>query len=258
MMKGVVQLPERNHRSLYDQMSAEELACVLRADLAASDGSGLDTETLLYVMQLYAARQKIKPPRSAEESYAALLREQGLPQKECRSGRCGWRAVAAAAAALVLVLGVHFVAKSHSAETWEPVCRQNRDYLMVSSYYPEPTMDIPALAQQWYPRWLPEGYERVRELRTDAYYSSFYQLAGGTEEDVLNISFRALTAGQTVKFYNNPERTELFAHGGVKFYLYTNVQRNCAVGSLNGVVIFLEGQISREELLQIICSMPLL
>lgn len=243
--------------SLFDQMSEEELAHILRADLAESNGSGLDTDTLLYVMELYAGRQTTKPPRSARDSYAAFRRQQGVTAKkrDCRPKvwRQAW--IIMAAMALILVLGPS--AYSNKVTTWKPIYQHHRDYrvLVCNSGHEQP-VDIPVLAQQWYPRWLPEGYERVSEIWDDQEYINFYQFSNGGEFDTLIIRFGAITSGQRRHYFKNPEPTERLEHDGVEFYLYTNMQRNCAVGCLDGVVISVEGQISREELIRIIQSMP--
>lgn len=251
-------MSERHDLLVYDQMSAEELACVLRADLAAAEGAGLDMETLLYVMGLYADRQTVKPPLTAKEAYAAILREQRGTSPKSRFKLYRGCAIVAAAAVVVLALGCHTVANSRKIENWEPVFRQDSDYLMVSgNYCHEATQNVPTLAQRWYPQWLPEDYEQVRELRNDGYYGCFYQLCEGGEEHTWNIAFHALTAGQTIKFLKTPELVELYEHDGTEFYLYTNGQRNCAVGCLKGVVINVEGQLSREDLIRLIQSMSL-
>ena len=49
-------------KAIYDRMSEEELAAVLRGDL--QDENGLDMETLLYVMERYAHLQTVKPPKT--------------------------------------------------------------------------------------------------------------------------------------------------------------------------------------------------
>lgn len=258
----------------YDQMSAEELASILRADFEAADGSGLDDEALLYVMQLYADRQLTKPMKNAREAYTAFTKDylpciddielsdqesdSMIAVKKRQAKLRNRRVVAATAAVLALVLGFSMGVNSRHTATWEPMYRHSRDYLIVSGNYGhEPTGKVPTLARQWFPEWLPDGYERVLERWNDGEYKLHYRRGESWGDDTLNISFNALSAGETIKFYKSPMPVTQRKHDGVVFYLYRNLQRNCAVGCLNGVVIFVEGKISREVLLQIIESMPL-
>ena len=70
--------------------------------------------------------------------------------------------------------------------------------LVCNSGHEQP-VDIPVLAQQWYPRWLPEGYERVREIWDNQEYINFYQVPDGGEFDTLIIRFGAITSGNLSK-----------------------------------------------------------
>lgn len=257
-------------KAIYDRMSEEELACVLRADLW--EEAGLDMETLLYVMELYAQRQAVKPPKTAEEAYADFRtkhlisggvsdsydQETEFMIKKRKAKLRKRRAVAVAAAVLALVLGAGMGVHSRQTSTWRPVYRHHRDCLVLTGNYGhEHTEHVPDLAHKWYPQWLPEGYERVRELHSDEKYMVHYQRGETWEEDTLNINFDALTRGETIKFYKNPEAAERFEHDGTVFYVYSNYERNCAVGCRNGVVISVNGKMTRAELLRIIQSMPL-
>ena len=259
-------------KAFYDRMSEEELASVLCADLETEEDTGLDMETLLYVMELYAQRQTVKPPKTAEKAYADFRKNYLLSNGVSHSHDQETefmirirktklrkrRAVAVSAAVLILILGVSMGVHSRHTSTWRPVYRHYRDYLVLTGNYGhEHTQNIPDLASKWYPQWLPEGYERIREMHSDEKYMAHYQRGETWEEDTLNIDFDALTRGETIKFYKNPEAAERFEHDGTVFYVYSNYERNCAVGCRDGVVISVNGSISEEELIRIIESMPL-
>lgn len=251
-------------KAFYDRMTGEELESVLRADLEAEEAA-LDMETLLYVMELYAQWQTVQPPKTVEEAYAAFLQnhlahenERMISIRERKARLRKRRAVAVSAAVLALILGVGMGVHSRHTSTWRPVYRHHRDYLVLTGNYGhEHTQNIPDLAHKWYPQWLPEGYERIRELHSDEKYMAHYQRGETWEEDTLNIDFDALTCGETIKFYKNPEAAEPFEHDGTVFYVYRNYERNCAVGCRDGVVISVNGKMTRAELLRLIQSMPL-
>lgn len=258
----------------YEQMTTEELAAVLRADSEEGNGFELDSETLLYVMRLYAQRRTDKPAKTAEEAFAAFRRDY-LPRVhepsvwtqedapvESAGKRHGniklWRSMAAAAAALALVLSLGTLAQSHFNKAGRPIYWQNRDYLFVSSNFSAETVpNIPQIAQKWYPQWLPEDFEQVHSHCEDEYYGISYHRIGSGELDTLNIHFSAFDSGGTKRFFKNPEEAVFFIHDGVRFYRYTNVERVCAVGYLEGVLVFVDGMISEEELLHIVQSMQL-
>ncbi len=258
-------------KAFYDRMSEEELASILRSDLETED-TDLDMETLLYVMELYAQRQTVKPSKTAEEAYADFRKNYLLSDsishshdqetefmiRKRKTKLRKRRAVAASAAVLALILGVGMGVHSRHTSTWRPVYRHYRNYLVLTGNYGhEHTKNIPDLARKWYPQWLPEGYEQVRELHNDENYMVLYQRGERCEEDTLNIDLDALICGETIKFYKNPDAAERFEHDGTVFYIYSNYERNCAVGCRDGVVISVNGKISKEELIRIIESMPL-
>lgn len=259
--------------SEYDNMTVEELTAVLREDLEAEDRSGLDDDTLFYVIQLYA-RKTDKPPKTAQEAYAVFLqdylpkgaaprlRKRALKRMNDAAKRQfklkRWRAMTVVLTVMVVVLAASITVSSRHTTSWEPVYRQERDYLILSGNHSfENTVNVPPLARQWYPRWLPEGYERIRNLHNTGHYLNHYQRRQSSEDDTLNINFDALTAGEVIRYFKNPDAAKQFEHGGVEFYLYTNMNRSCAVGCLDGIVIFVEGKISEEEVLRIVRSMPL-
>ena len=259
-----------SHFQEYDQMTAEELAAVLRADAASDSASELDSETLLYVINLYAQRRTDRPTKTAREAFADFQRDY-LPRAEVSSAWLEevpvlpkgpsktrrWLSLVAAAV-LILVLGMGTFAHSQLSGGGKPVYRQNRDCLTVSDNFSSRTEpDIPKLAQAWYPQWLPEGYQLLRTSVNADHYNRLYHRSATDEEDNLNISFTALHSGQRMRFYKNPEVAKPFVCQGVSFYLYTNVDQHCAVGCLDGVVISVSGKISEGQILQILASMPL-
>lgn len=254
----------------YEQMSAEELAAVLRADAEADSNSELDSETLLYVMKLYARRQKDKPVKTAQEAFASFRRdylprvnepsvwteEVLIAKPPAKIKR--WLPLTAAAAVLVLVLGVGTVGNSHLSKGGKPTYWQTRDYLVVSgNYNAEAVQNISEYAQQWYPQWLPEGYELTYTREDDESCGALYHYGAVAQEDSLNVTFRTLKASGAIRFSKNPEAAETFVHDGVRFYLYTNMERNCAVGCLDGIVISVNAKIPQEEIIRIVESMQL-
>lgn len=258
------------HSQTYEQMTAEELAAVLRADAEADSSSALDDETLLYIMRLYAQRQEEKPAKTAQEAFAAFQRdylprvnepsvwteEELIPKPTAKIKR--WLPLTAAAAALALVLGVGTIANSHLLKDSRPTYWQNGDYLVVSgNYNAAAARNISDFTEHWYPEWLPEGYELSGISGDGKSCHALYQNGMTTEVSCLSITFQVLNASGVARFSKNPGNSKTVVHDGVQFHLYTNMGRNCAVGYLKGIVIYIDAPVSHEEIVRIIESMQL-
>lgn len=258
------QLP-RNPGTPYEQMTAEELAALLRRDLEAEPGSGLDDETLLHVMQLYAGKTD-KPPKTAREAFAEFQQDY-LSQGEDSATRDEaelhrrktrrWRFVTTSAAVVTLVLCAGFCVRAGVFKGGQPTFCQNRDSLVVSGACgKDGTASVREIARQCFPQWLPEGYECVQNRWSDEFCAAVYYRGEMSQEDCLTVSVQAIGANQNVRFYKDPESAKTFTHDGVSFYLYHNAQWTGAVGCTDGVLISVNAKASEEEMLRIVRSMP--
>ena len=264
-----------NARRQYDQMTAQELEALIRADLEAEDSSGLDSETLLYVLQLYARLRPDQSPKTAQEAFAEFrrdykLRENGqfavkqeLSDRNCasemhRQRTKSWRYITTAVAMVTLVLFAGLCVRAGVYKGGQAVYRQNRDCLWVSGTYSEIAEgQVLQTAKMCFPQWLPEGYECVQTRWNDEVYTTVYRKGDPTGEDCLTVTFQALRPAGRLKLYKNPEPAKGFTHDTVRFYLYTNTQWHCAVGCVDGVVFSIRGKVSDEEILRMVQSMEL-
>ena len=260
---------KQRHSQEYEQMTAEELAAVLREDAEAVPGSVLEDETLLYVMRLYAQRQKKKPAKTAQEAFADFrrdylprvnepsvwMKETRLPKPAVKLKR--WLPLTAAAAALALVLGVGTLARPQLSKCGKPVYWQSRDYLMVGgNYNAAAARNILEFTKRRFPQWLPEGYELTGTIRDTQNGGVVYTYGSDTDERLI-ITFQARGESNVSRFCKNPGPSETLVHDGVVFHLFSNMEHNCAVGCVDGVVIAVTAKVSQEEIIRIIESMQL-
>lgn len=251
---------------LYEHMAAEELESVLRDDLEAGNDSQLDSETLLYVMQLYARKQK-KPPKTAQEAYAEFCRDY-LPDVHTLSEEgqfcCyrkkirKWRLATSGAAILALLLGLGLCGGALVPRMGRPTCHQTRDFLTVRGAQSQQVItDLEEIARRCSPQWLPDGYEPVDAHRDGEYCSTVYCRGEPEREDTITVIFQTVGAGQRIQFQKDAASAGMMLHNGVRVYRYTNGQWNCALGCFDGILFQLTAKLSDEEMLRILTSMEI-
>lgn len=266
--------------SKYDSMTTQELEEILRLDAEAPEERESDTELLLYVMGVLADRKKNNVTgKTAQESWESFRKnyldeeyteEMRVPKKHRATKP--WRRLIAAAAVIVLVVCIPLSAKAFGwDELWNVFAIWTKDTFsfvsgektLVSDPSPD-DQDVYNSLQELLrennrdpnlvPSWIPEGFvlESVEKMVSphDEIYNAFY-LNG---ERQLTIRVRSYLQEDPEKAEINGDLLEIYEVSGVQYYIFTNMNQLQAVWINGSYQCNISGDLSMEEMKQMIDS----
>ena len=273
----------------YEEMSLEQLEALLRVDFQSPDGDETCTEAILQITESIARRQPSGPDvdaaweqlqtqylprlrrlRPAGWSSASRTHYAAGTRRHIRRTACGVLVIAALVAALTATAqargGIRrliaqwtdevftFVSVGDAGAEAEPLPIPEEPpadgYADIRSALAELGINTPAA-----PSWIPEGFTRelleIEPLFTDssAIVYAYYNRDG----DSLVINILVNSDGGT-SWQKDEGAAEIFEAGGVTHYLMENAGRQTAVWVNGPLECALSGDITREELKQIIQS----
>ena len=269
--------------SKYDAMSTEELEEILRLDASAPEGEDTDTELLLYVMGVLANRKKHNVTgKTAQEAWKSFQQDYLSEEEVCaeaqqearKSGKTRpWlRRLIAAAAVVVVLICIPLSAKAFGWDKlWNVFATWAKDtFSFVSSEEP-PVSDPDRVNEEGFtslqdalmksnrdpyivPTWIPDGFvlENLEKEATpiEEIYIAFY-LNG---EKQLLIRVRSYLQGDPEKAEINGDLLEIYEVSGVQYYIFTNMNQIQAVWISDSYQCNISGDLSMEEIKQMIDS----
>lgn len=277
-------MPQNNNRevqdfSKYDAMTSEDLAQILRLDSEVPEGNGLDIDTLLYITGVLAERNR-NTGKTAQEAWNSFQQnyldsEPLVSTEETQKTRNPWvRRAFAAAAAVVLIVGVPLTVKALNWEKiWNAVATWTKDtFSFVGDGQPEVDTPTPyseieydslqqALAMKGQeaallPTWIPDGFTLdnldVRENPVQKYYVAIYK--NGDKD--LTVSVRSYSEADPERIEISGDMLEIYTVLGVDYYIFSNYDRVRAMWLFNSHECSISGEITVEELKQMIDSIP--
>ena len=286
-VKGGNEMPENNNRdvqdfSKYDAMTTEELAQILRLDSEAPEGNGLDIDTLLYITGVLAERNQ-NTGKTAQEAWISFqqnyLDSEDEPfasgrESKTKKARKPWspRAIAAAAALALIVV----IPLSANAWSFKKLISGMATWFEESFFFAdkdqeveEPTPDsekeytslqqaLEATDQQFnmVPIWFPDGYLfddfTLDETPTQRNYVSVYK----NGDKHLTVSVRSYEKIDPEKIEINEDLIEIYNVSGIEYYIFSNNKRISAIWLQDNYECCISGEITVEELKQMIDSIP--
>jgi hypothetical protein len=278
-----------NRFARYDSLSSSELRELLRQDSLLSEGEGLDGETALYIADLLSGRADFAAPADADAAWASF-RSDYLPGADGKSlydfddepkvlGEHGIRAghprarkkllrfveIAAIIAALFVV-----TAAALNTNPFHMVVRWMGDAVQIYSD-PSGKNEIPVNDSEQYsslrnaldknnaadipcPTWVPEDFSLVKvsanRAETMMEYSAYYSSARGDlyvrilkSDESGAYSIETDSGGKTVNI------------DGKDYNIFTNAEYEKAFWVGSGYSCSITGQITEDELIQIIKSL---
>lgn len=268
--------------SRYDALSTEELSEILRLDSETPEGNGLDIDTLLYITGVLAERKKnTNTGKTAQEAWKSFQQNYLDSEETCSAvteekkpvkTKNPWvRRVAAAAAVLVLLICIPLSAR---ALNWEEICntvvkwaKETFSFVMGDIDGPEAKntrqydslqdaleqMDVPS---NWVPAWVPEGYvfERVDVDETPLHRSYIALYRCGEKPMSIGIYSYQETDPQRVEINDN--LIDTYKTKDNEYYIISNNDRVKAVWILDSYECFVSGDLTVDEIKQMINSIP--
>ncbi len=261
----------------YDTMATEELETILRSDSQSPEGQETDGELLLYVMGVLAHRKRNSenPGKTAQEAWESF-EEHYLPKEEevhtAKSNKKGLRRWIAAAAVLVILVSIPFTA---SALTWDEIWNAvaswaKNTFSFVSQGQTDPTEpseqdDRPynslqeLLAQtnsetNIVPTWIPDRYSLVDITMDENPMRRTFGAIYTDANTMLKISVYSYLASDPEKIEVNEDLLEIYNAGGIEYYIFSNFDKLRAVWTNGSYECNISGNITVEEMKQMINS----
>lgn len=279
-------MPQNNNRevqdfSKYDAMTSEDLAQILRLDSEAPEGNGLDIDTLLYITGVLAERNR-NTGKTAQEAWNSFQQnyldsedEPLVSTEETQKARNPWvRRAFAAAAAVVLIVGIPLTVKAINwKEIWNAVATWTKgtfsfvgdDQPNMNAPSPHSEIEYDSLQQALeitdqeaalLPTWIPDGFTLdnvdVRENPMQRYYVAIYKNA----DEHLTVSVRSYSETDPEKIEINEDLLEIYTVSGVDYYIFSNYDRISAMWVYDSYECCISGEITIEEVKQMIDSIP--
>lgn len=264
--------------SFYDAFSIQELEDILRKDVAGENETPLDLPTLFYLTERLTKLKKdegIDSGISAKESWQNFKNNYLVdlePERKRIQWSKNWKRILTAAAMLAITCTVSLYAIAGDHNPFPGVIQWTKDTFSYStSNDPPPPPDtvgryhveseaelfdnlgIPKL---FIPVWLPAGYifsdSEVYETPSKIDALIFYR--NGEQELRYSICSKIDTYQENME---QSEETfyEVYFSDNVPFYIFSNYDQIQATWQSNQWEYYFSGNISKEELIQIIDSM---
>lgn len=274
--------------SRYDQMSTAELEQILRLDFQASEEDDSDLDAILYLSDLLAKRNGPSEADAAWEQFGKKYRlcadgsslydlgdEDDAPAvpPPARSRRAfGPRRLAVLAAALVVCLLGGMAAQAAGVNVLGAIGRWTDEafhFVGTGSngcnlvWDGENGAQIRATLEEIgavnrFPTWYPDGFTpKESRLTGDSSASSVYVSFTGEERSYsVIIRYFYSTEGSTGIFEKDDTPVEEYEHNGQTFYILSNLNSLTATAYDGTYMTIISGLLTREELKQIIDSIP--
>lgn len=272
--------------SQYDTMTNEALEELLRLDSEASEGQESDTERLLYIMELLAQRdrQLRRTGNTAQEAWKAFQqdylpiaddpKEDPEPKPTAKPVRLRLYRWIAVAAAMAMLIAIPVVASAYGwQEFWNAVAKWTKDTFSFvgsentshTSPSPEKTNHYSSLQEaiaaaglqnDALPVWIPERFELenilVHETPVQKSFRVFYYCG----ENNLSICIHTYVSAAPEHVEIDETLMEIYEVSGRKFYIFCNFDHVRAAWIEGNHECYISGDLTLEELKQIVDSIP--
>ena len=262
--------------SKYDSMSTEQLQEILRLDAHQTDGEGMDTEELFYVMEVLTVRRKSNPETAGKslQKAKAEFRKHYMPEETPKTVAFPmWLHRAATVAAVLAIFMVittsvnafgydlwgkvatwsqdffHFEDETQGTETPDPDTQYEIEYSSLQE-----ALDRHEIAQSLAPTWFPDGYSLAdlkvfkspREISISAKYER--------SDEEIRISIRRLVGSNPEEIEKSENYIQAYDANGITYYLFSNYEKVKAAWVVGEFECYITGILTIDELKAIIDS----
>ncbi len=260
----------------YDVMTTEELEEILRLDAEMPEGQESDTEKILYIMEVLAQRNKqnshtgntaLKAYESFKQHYMPETDNNIIPVKTRRRMPRWVRSLAATAAVIaILLVGSSITARAFGFNLWKTVIQWTQEtfhFGQWGSSDPKSNLQFDsfqaALEEGNIPGWLaptsiPDGFELADITVQQSPLKNIYRAIYTNGEKELVITVRDYLDQSPYFVEQSDGLTEEYEVSGVTYYLFSNLEHNRAVWLYESYECDISGDISIEELKEMINS----
>lgn len=271
--------PETQSLSRYDTMTTQELEQILWLDSEAPEGKGLDTRTILHIMEVIDQRQRDHDPTAAQKAWDSFRQhylpeqedapEEAKPIKHLHKRPRRWLVAAAVIALLVcipLAVGALNWDKTQDVlATWKDgiFSFESTDTTQPTTTAPETTaprhytslqeaMEENGVEAKVLPTWIPDRFTlvdiTVGQIRPT--FSAIYE----DGDDILDMIAAPFSPSSPGRYPIDDELVELYQSGGTDYYIFYNNDRLTAVWLKEPYECCIAGDLSLEEMKMMIDS----
>ena len=259
--------------SKYDAMTTEELEEILRLDAQAPEEQESDTETILYIMEVLAARKRNNghTGKTALEAYESFKQNympevdniettRNVPTK-IRIAFPRWlRSLTATAAVLAILLVGSVTTQAFGINIWEAVVKWTQETFHFGEWGDSNVTDnLPyaslrealeegKITASLVPNWVPAGYELIDINVEYKPLQTAYKAKYTNGERVLRITVQDYLDKIPVYVEQSDGLVEEYEVAGVKYYLFENNEQTQAVWIVDSYECHILGDLTIEEL----------
>ena len=281
-------MSETNNRNLrdyskYDSMSTEQLQEILRLDAHQTDGEGMDTEELFYIMEVLTVRRKNNPEtagktvqearRDFRKHYMPKENTENAPASKSRVVFPTWlRRVATVAAVLAIFMVITTSVNAFGYDLWGKVATWSQEFFHFEDETQgtegsEPDVDDETeysslqdalnayrIEQRLAPQWFPDGYELTDLLVFDSPREVSISAKYERDDTEIRISIRQLIGSKPEEVEKSENYILAYDANGITYYIFSNnsnLQATWVVEEFEGLII---GSVTIEEMKAIIDS----
>lgn len=248
-------------RTPMESRSTEELEQLLR-----QEGETMPTEELLQLLEELDSRKTassdVKTAWMRFQTDYLADAEEPQPQKSWRRG------LVAAAAVLVLVVGLSITVHAIGGQSlWQIIVNWTKDTFVISGTEQLPTEEQPKVYETFYeevyaetgisglaPTWIPEEFELVEFERTEQPGRIAYRAWYVRDEQYLRLMVQIHLPEEATHIERDDTPVESYTENGVDYYIVHNGSRMTAVWIKDGYECLISGDVTREEMEQMLES----
>lgn len=267
--------------SKYDAMATEELEQILRLDAEAPEGQEPDTEEILDIMEVlterkrnnsHAEKEALEAYESFKQNYMPETDNRKHPSKRNKKAKTDTkrlrriRTLSATAAVLAIIILGSITAKAFGVNIWKTVAKWTQETFHFGEWgssNPNSNLVYASLQEaleqgevttHLAPTWFPNGYKlvdiRVEQTPLRKTYVAKYKK--GKQE--LTITLHDYLNGDPVYVEQSEGLIEEYEVSGITYYLFSNYDNVKAVWIVDSYESYISGNVTIEELKQMINS----
>lgn len=258
--------------TIYDSMATQELEEILRLDAEMPEGQESDIDKILYIMEVLAERKRnnshtgktaLEAYESFKQNYMPETDNNVIPIKTKRKSPCWLRSLAATAAVLAVLLTGAVTAKAFGFDVWKAVIQWSQETFHFGDGGADNSLTYTslqdALEKGNVPTWLAPTYipEEFVLLEVDAQKTpkrKTFTAKYAHEEKIIVIAVRNYLDGNPAYVEQSEGIVEEYEACGIAFYLLSNQGQNRAAWLYESYECEISGDVTIEELKEMIDS----
>lgn len=258
--------------SKYDAMTMEELEEILRLDAQAPEEQESDTEMILYVMEVLAARKgknghtgktSLEAYESFKQNYMPEVNNIETTSKASTKSRIAFprwfRSLTATAAVLAILLVGSVTVQAFGINIWGAMVKWTQETFHFGEWDSDTNVDLPYTSLQealekgnvlmsLVPTWSPSGYEMTAITVDRSPLQTVYKAKYTNGEQVLRITVQDYLDRVPVYVEQSEGLVEEYEASGITYYLFENNERTQAVWIVDSYECRITGELTIEEL----------